>query len=147
MAVGQGLGVVMLDQRRGNILTSKADAIVIPVNTVGVMGAGLAKAAADRWPGLRAAHKRWCALRQYGGAVQHSGIGPVVFAATKEDWRHPSKLTWVIDCLRRLQLCDASSLAIPMLGCGLGGLPESDVLPWIERAFAEDPRIVEIWRP
>ena len=137
----------MLCHCRGNILTSRAEAIAIPVNTVGVMGAGLAKAAAGRWPGLRAAHKRWCALRQYGGAVQHSGIGPIVFAATKEHWRNPSKLTWVVDCLRRLQACDASSLAIPMLGCGLGGLPESDVMDRIERAFANDPRNVEVWRP
>lgn len=50
----------MIIDKRGDILTSNASYIVIPVNTVGVMGKELALQAKRRWPKMDADHRAWC---------------------------------------------------------------------------------------
>lgn len=143
----------MIEHRRGNILDSEADLIVIPVNTVGVMGAGLAKAAARKWPHLERGYRNWCRrFRPSGGGlcVPFPEERPTAcLLATKEHWRDPSRLGWVAVGLDRLadyvDWKDVPSIALPMLGCGLGGLRETDVLPMIEAAFGAGPRVVEVW--
>lgn len=142
----------VIEHRRGSILTSTADVIVIPVNTVGVMGAGLAKAAAQKWPHVERAYKDWCRrAKPRGGmlSIPFPDDRPsACLLATKEHWRTPSRLEWVrsgLDWL--LMLTHGQSLALPMLGCGLGGLSERDVLPLVEARFTDSSRHVEVWRP
>jgi O-acetyl-ADP-ribose deacetylase (regulator of RNase III) len=52
---------------------------------------------------------------------------------TKDDWRDPSRLAYVAEGLRYLvdhyQVMSIRSLAVPALGCGLGGLEWSEVMP------------------
>jgi O-acetyl-ADP-ribose deacetylase (regulator of RNase III) len=64
---------------------------------------------------------------------------------TKRKWREKSRmediesgLTALVDKLRRLK---TASVAIPPLGCGLGGLNWSEVRPLIERALAALPNV------
>lgn len=128
-----------------------ADYLVCPVNCIpGVMGAGLAKAFAEWWPGLKGEHKR---LGNTGllvpgqvlwiHAEDHGRSGPgVVFFPTKDHFRHASELSYVYFGLARMaldiqeqdRLPDARSrvFALPALGCGLGGLRWYQVRPMIE---------------
>ena len=117
---------------RGNILESNADVHVIPVNCGGVMGAGLARAYRNRFPRVEGAYLGLCAdgvLRP--GVVKWAGAydKTFVFFPTKDEWRNSSQLAWIQEGLLELtvaliegKLRKAKHVAIPALGCGLGGL-------------------------
>jgi O-acetyl-ADP-ribose deacetylase (regulator of RNase III) len=123
---------------QGNILNEPADAIVIPVNTVGVPGAGLAKAWAALDPAAANHYKSLCQRGQIRTGrvfvpICRTGFIWLLFP-TKQHWRNPSRIEWVdqglVD-LRRAAL-ELRSLALPALGCGLGGLPWDVVWRLIE---------------
>lgn len=142
-----------LISKKGDILTSGASYIGIPVNTEGVMGAGLALAAKKKWPEVDADYRWWCqsAERRGGDIAWSKGpVGPgVILIATKERWRDPSKLVWIETACRRLaeQMSPDQLMALPLLGAGLGGLPELQVLDVLERRLgAGRPHRVEVWR-
>jgi O-acetyl-ADP-ribose deacetylase (regulator of RNase III) len=140
---------------RGNILDDDADAIVIPVNCVGVMGKGLALAAKKRWPEIEESYKAYCRGKVIDpGAVWVERVSDhvVIFAATKDHWKDPSQLHWIRACCSKIAyivkgesvIYSASSIAVPALGCGLGELAWADVLPIMERHFADiDVRVYE----
>jgi hypothetical protein len=64
---------------------------------------------------------------------------------TKKHWRHPSKFQWVRDGLEDLKRVivekQITSIALPPLGCGNGGLEWNQVRPAIEAAFASLPGV------
>lgn len=107
--------------------------IVIPVNTVGAMGKGLAKEAKERYPLAERAYRS--ALRI--GCLEIGKVFPVylpekslLLLPTKRDWRKPSELEYVklgLMSLTRFMLRERKRIAIPKLGCGLGGLAWADV--------------------
>lgn len=119
-----------------NIVHSDADIIVNTVNCVGVMGAGVAKAFLAEFGRDRLApYFRACAA----GAL-HPGDCPLfplgdrrlwAAFASKNHWRHPSRLEWIEHGLANLAVnareADARSIALPPPGCGLGGLDWSVV--------------------
>lgn len=145
----------------GNILADpEADGIVNPVNCVGVMGKGLAKAMADQWPHVLPAYRSACANgRLRPGSVisidlEHGDlVGPrqMLCLATKNDWRQPSRLEWILAGLQALTKAalnlDLRSLAVPALGCGLGGLPWFLVRPMLEQWAASAPFDVRLYPP
>lgn len=115
-----------------------AEAYVIPVNCVGVAGAGLAKEFKDKFP------ERFYKLYAY--ACNDGKIAPgkvfctktglhipekLVFFPTKRHWRDKSTLEDVeaglIDLIRIIEEFNLGTIAIPKLGCGLGGLEWKDV--------------------
>lgn len=118
-------------EQKGDIFTSGCQTIVCPVNTVGVMGAGLALQFKRRIPGLFAAYKEACTFKLlttqkvWVYQVPDSDL-QVLCLASKEHWRKPSKLSYVEDSLRDLverhEELGITSLAIPPIGCGLGQL-------------------------
>lgn len=142
------------------ILESKADALVVPVNTVGVMGAGLAKAFARRWPALEREYLIQCAKGSlhigslfFWKIPRHTRHGQptpryVVCLPTKRDWRQPSRIEYVETGLRLFtQYYDAfeiESASFPRLGCGLGGLAWEQVKPLMEKHLAGLPIPVQI---
>lgn len=135
----------MITLATGNLLDAKVDALVNPVNTVGVMGKGLAlqfkKAFPANFRAYEAAAKAG-ALEIGKMFVFTSEAAPryIINFPTKRHWREPSTLAYVDSGLRDLLAVvrerDIRSLAVPALGAGLGGLAWSDVRPLIERAFA-----------
>ncbi len=71
---------------------------------------------------------------------------------TKDHWREPSRLEWIDGGLWSMKLDlaiqECRSVAIPPLGCGLGGLAWADVRPLIERHLgAIDDLTVEVYEP
>jgi len=74
---------------------------------------------------------------------QQTLLGPrwIINFPTKQHWRDSSKLEWIdqglIDLRKVLADNEISSVAIPPLGCGLGGLDWQLVKPRIEDALAD----------
>jgi O-acetyl-ADP-ribose deacetylase (regulator of RNase III) len=121
--------------RRGDLLTSGAQALVNPVNCVGVMGAGLAKQFRDRYPVMFTDYQSQCRARLYQPGVpciwRCDGQPLIVNFPTKGHWRDPTQLQWIragLVILADLLRTDGiRSIALPPLGCGLGGLSWPDV--------------------
>lgn len=148
--------MTIIKRVNGDILETDCKMLVCPVNCVGVMGAGLAKGVKDRWPmtfkyyrqlyleGRLAVDQLW---------VHKGDQSPrVVLFPTKIHWRHPSQLEWVDANLQTLaERCRAHSIesvAIPPVGCGLGGLTfEEQVYPLIEQYFADHPTAAVVYLP
>lgn len=141
----------MIEPARGDLLHSDAEAIVNTVNCVGVMGAGLALQVRRAFPDGYAAYAAACKRgevapgRMFVTATGRTGPRWVIHFPTKRHWREPSRLADVeaglpalVGEVRRLGI---GSVAVPPLGCGLGGLAWSDVRPRIERAFAALPDV------
>ena len=74
-----------------------------------------------------------------------SGGKYVVNFPTKDHWRQPSQLEYIRDDLVSLTAWvvedDVCSIAIPALGCGLGGLDWAEVEPLIRQAFEPLPEV------
>ena len=122
----------------GDLLRSGADALVNPVNTVGVMGRGLAAQFKRAYPDNYLAYRAACrAGRVRIGEMFVVGLGLVsiprwiINFPTKRHWREPSRLADIelgLDDLCRVILeLGMSSVAVPALGCGLGGLDWTEV--------------------
>lgn len=85
-----------------------ADVRVIPVNTVGVMGRGLAKQAVDRVPGLLAAYRDHCRAGFDVGEVvsyrvDRNDPSTYVLFPSKKDWRERTRREYIIDGLLALK--------------------------------------------
>lgn len=137
----------MITYHTGSIFDSDAEALVCPVNCVGVMGAGLAKEFRLRFPNNYRAYLHHCArIGMVPGEVylvrQPDGPVSVYNVATKGDWRDPSRLrsVWwgLLDLARKVR---HQSVAVPKLGCGLGGLQWSDVRPLAVHALESRPDV------
>ena len=133
----------MIVTATGDILASGADALVNPVNCVGVMGKGLALGFKRAFPGNFQAYVEACRH----GEVQPGRILAVATGSTtpprfilnfptKRHWRDGSRLEDIeagLDALAtELRHRGIRSVAVPPLGCGLGGLDWAEVRPRIE---------------
>ena len=126
-----------------------AAAFCNPVNLVGAMGRGLAGAVAKRWPAALPAYRamlRTKVLREGAvGAWRRSDGGWILHVPTKRHWRDPSPLDLVATSVAAIgAACERRGIrevAVPPLGCGLGGLDPSKVLPLVLEAAARHPRV------
>ncbi len=123
-----------------NIFSVPAQTLVCPVNRVGVMGNGLALYFAMRYPTLKPAYQAACKtdifdLQGFFLFDDPSGIKILCFPS-KRNWKNPSALEDIeqglIDIKERYQSLGITSLAMPLIGCGKGGLDPWDVIPLIE---------------
>lgn len=125
---------------RGDLLAADCDALVNAVNTVGVMGKGIALAFKKRFPEMYADYRRRCKNDelQLGEPYLYRGAAPpaIINFPTKGHWRSNSKLEAIDQGLaflaERLPGWELTSIALPALGCGAGGLRWADVQPLIE---------------
>lgn len=137
----------------GNIFNSNARAFVDAVNCMGVKGAGLALQFKRNFPQSYLDYREHC--QQNGMApgqvlVSEESGRIIIHFPTKVDWRNPSKLDWIelglIDLVNQVNQRGIESIAIPQLGCGLGGLDWENVRPLIVAAAARMPNCrVEIY--
>lgn len=122
----------------GSIFDINVEALVNPVNTKGKMGKGLALEFRRRFP---YAYKNYKLGYKQGRVVvgkvsvttMHSFIMPkfIIHFPTKDHWKDPSRKEWIDDGMESLVAScrdlGIKSVAIPALGCGLGGLEWGDV--------------------
>jgi O-acetyl-ADP-ribose deacetylase (regulator of RNase III) len=120
-----------ISYHHGNLLTSGAQALVNPVNCIGVMGKGLALQFKRAYPGLFQSYTAACRRGELVPGrmftTRSDGPGPwIINFPTKRDWRDPSRLADVqaglADLARVITELDLPSIAVPPLGAGLGGL-------------------------
>lgn len=135
----------MIHYVSGDILKSDAEAIVNPVNCVGVMGRGLAlqfkNAFPDNFKAYAAACKRYEVWPGQLFVFDNKVIQPryIINFPTKLHWKDKSLMKDIelglIDLITTISDYGIHSIAIPKLGCGLGGLNWSEVRPLIESAL------------
>lgn len=142
----------MIEIARGNILKADAEALVNTVNCMGFMGKGIALQFKKAHPANYNAYRKACAAKQVKPGrmfVFETGsmLNPryIINFPTKRDWRGKSRLD-DIDAglqalIKELRERGIESIAVPSLGCGLGGLNWHDVRPRIESAFASLPGV------
>jgi O-acetyl-ADP-ribose deacetylase (regulator of RNase III) len=125
---------------------SQSQALVNPVNTMGVMGAGLALEFKKRFPRNYLAYHNYCTLHGFAVGtlfVFHENDKEIVNFPTKRDYRNPSTLEIVEQSLSALrwevECSDWKTLSMPQIGCGLGGLEWSVVKPLIYQHLAGLP--------
>ena len=136
----------MIHVARGNIFNSPAQVLVNPVNTVGVMGAGLAKQFKQRYPEMYKSYRRFCLAGQFQiGMLQlyEAKDGKVVCNfPTKNHWEEASKLEHIEAGLQKFvgtyQEKGIVSVAFPKLGCGLGGLDWDQQVEPMMRKYLDD---------
>lgn len=130
---------------QGDLFESGADALVNPCNCVGVSGAGLAKVFAKRFPVEQAEYEQHArdGLLHPGELFTIGRSKPprfLVYFPTKKHWQNTSNYEDVeagLFALRAwLMTTPVRSIAIPALGCGLGGLTWSHVRERAERILA-----------
>lgn len=141
-----------------SIFDIKACAYVNPVNTDGIMGAGLAKKFKEKYPEMEASYVKWCRTLPQRKMQTNTNIDTdldihtwknpnplpkyIFNFPTKIHWWEPSSYPLIdkgLDSLLWILAAkpDVFSIAIPALGCGLGGLNFASVAYKIYKAMRE----------
>jgi O-acetyl-ADP-ribose deacetylase (regulator of RNase III) len=130
----------MLTYMYASLFDSPAQTFVNTVNTVGVMGKGIAKIFRERYPKMYAEYRKLCDREQLKIGNLHLWKGDdrwVLNFPTKTTWRLPSKLEYIEKGLETFannyERMGIVSASFPPLGCGNGNLNWSDVRPVMER--------------
>ena len=140
------MSAVTIELREGDILRADAEALVNTVNCVGFMGRGIAAQFKRAYPANFEVYRKACIEEEVVPGrllITETGelTGPryIVNFPTKRHWRAKSRIEDIEAGLEALvsdvRVRGIRSIAIPPLGCGLGGLRWADVRPRIERAF------------
>lgn len=149
----------MITQAHGNLLEADVDALVNTVNTVGVMGKGIALQFRRAYPEMFTSYARAVKSHDVQLGVMHvwptgAMAGPrlIINFPTKGHWRAPSRLEDVergLDYLVRvIRQLGIRSIAVPPLGCGNGGLDWSVVEPLIRSKLSSVPDVdVRLYAP
>lgn len=136
---------ISFDRGEGDLLKAEVEALVNPVNCVGVMGKGLAAQFKAAFPEVFRQYKQACKRGEVVPGRMHivardGSPRYVVNFPTKNHWRDKSKLDDIragLDALAAdVVRLGIRSVAIPPVGCGLGGLEWGAVRPLIMDAFA-----------
>ena len=143
----------MIQYIRGNLFTSNAKVLVNTVNTVGVMGKGIAYDFKKYYPKMFEEYKQLCDKNKFniGDLNLYKTTNKwILNFPTKEHWRSPSQLDFIEKGLQRLvedaHKLQINDIAMPKLGCGNGGLDwESEVKPLVEEYLKKSPINVSIY--
>ncbi|MCG8557321.1 MAG: macro domain-containing protein [Proteobacteria bacterium] len=136
-----------MELTKGNILNADVEALVNTVNCIGYMGRGIAAQFKRAFPENFRVYQIACKRKEVvPGQMLVVPTGQltnprwIINFPTKRHWRGKSRIEDIESGLSALvqevQERDIRSIAIPPLGCGLGGLEWSEVRPRIEQAFA-----------
>lgn len=137
---------------KGNLFTSKAQTLVNTVNTVGIMGAGIALEFRLRYPAMFEKYVELCKKKQIS-------IGKLwLFKAadrwilnfpTKVDWKDDSKIEYLENGLQKFvdtyKEKGITSVAFPVLGANLGNIPEDKSIEIMRRYLSKCDIPVEIY--
>lgn len=137
----------------GNLFDSTAPAIGHGVNCKGIMGAGIAKQFADRYPDMYADYKEICEQGLEPGEVHFYEAEDrfILNIATQNNLGKDAKEAWVTAGLINVAFNAADEgwdrVAIPAIGCGIGGLHMDALERAIEVAerFCDNKVEFELW--
>jgi O-acetyl-ADP-ribose deacetylase (regulator of RNase III)/uncharacterized protein YwgA len=148
----------MITYRKGNLLSSEAQALVNTVNTVGVMGKGIALQFKNRFPANYKTYLDACkkgtfktgqVLVVYEGDLMNQKI--IINFPTKAHWKGDSKYEYISSGLNALKQAivehHIESIAVPPLGCGNGGLDWNTVKQLIETTLSDINTQVYVYTP
>jgi len=145
----------MVNALIGDLFESGARVLVNTVNCVGVMGKGIAEQFKARYPAMFDDYRQRCERKEVRLGEPYlyrdaSGAWILNFP-TKDHWRSPSRLEAIDRGLVYLAEHAAewgiTSLAMPPLGCGNGGLEWAEVGPLIYRRLHSLPIDVRVYAP
>ncbi len=142
----------MIELTHGDILNADAEALVNTVNCVGVMGRGIALQFRKAYPENFEVYEAACELKEVRPGrmlVFETGLltGPkyIINFPTKRNWKGKSKIedinAGLSALLEEVAKRGIRSIAVPPLGCGLGGLDWKTVRPQIMKAFEGLPDV------
>jgi O-acetyl-ADP-ribose deacetylase (regulator of RNase III) len=154
------MALLMITFTEGNLLKAKTEALVNAVNTVGVMGKGIALMFKEAFPENFRAYAAACLKnevkvgRVFVTEQQDWVDGPrwIINFPTKQHWRNPSRIEWIKeglqDLVRVIGEQKIKSIAVPALGSGNGGLDWKNVRPLIQSSLGslEDVEVI-IYEP
>lgn len=138
----------MIKLTHGDILRADAEALVNTVNCVGIMGRGIALQFRKEFPDNYKLYKAACDKKQLhpGNLLVHDlnrfeNPRYIINFPTKRHWKGKSRIEDIESGLKALVAIihrnNIKSVALPPLGCGLGGLDWEDVRPLIENTLCE----------
>jgi O-acetyl-ADP-ribose deacetylase (regulator of RNase III) len=148
----------MLIFTHGNLLEAHTEALVNTVNTVGVMGKGIALMFKERF----VENFRLYAAACKAGEVRTGRMfvtqlsefdGPhwIVNFPTKQHWRSSSRMEWIAEGLQDLRRFlvenNVKSIALPPLGAGNGGLAWAEVRRHIEDVLGDLDTEILVFEP
>ncbi len=139
----------------GDLLAADAQTLVNTVNTVGIMGKGIALQFKNRFPDMFEDYRARCdrgEVKLGQPYLYRRLIAPhILNFPTKEHWRSVSRLDDILHGLDYLeehyQEWDITSLAVPPLGCGQGGLEWRVVGPTLYQRLARLDIPVTLFAP
>lgn len=138
---------------KGNLFNSKAQTLVNTVNTVGVMGAGMALEFRFRYPDMYKKYVDLCKKKQITIGklwLYKSENKWILNFPTKEDWKDDSKIEYLEKGLQKFldtyKEKSITSIAFPVLGASHGNIPEKTSLEIMEKYLNKCDITVEIIR-
>lgn len=149
----------MIEYKTGDLLAEPAEALVNAVNCVGVMGRGVALQFKNAFPENFQAYELRC---RRGGMRPgemfvfelQRAAGPryIINFPTKRHWRGKSRMADIEAGLRALaeeiRAREIRSIALPPLGCGLGGLDWPEVRARMQTALENLPEVrIAVFEP
>lgn len=151
-------GFPMIRFTQGNLLEAKTEALVNTVNTVGVMGKGIALMFKERFAQNYRLYAAACKAGEVETGKMHVTAtneldGPrwIVNFPTKRHWRSPSQMAWITEGLHDLRRFlienDVKSVAVPPLGAGNGGLKWPEVREQIVEVLSDLDVDVLVFEP
>jgi O-acetyl-ADP-ribose deacetylase (regulator of RNase III) len=142
----------MIELTDGDILLAETEALVNTVNCVGVMGRGIALQFRKAFPENFKVYEAACdrdEVRPGKMLVFETGLltGPryIINFPTKRHWKGKSRIedidAGLLALVEETRKRGIRSIAVPPLGCGLGGLDWAKVRPRIVHAFEALPDV------
>ena len=146
----------MFKKIKGNIFNSSAQVLVNTVNCVGVMGRGIALECKLRFPEMYKNYKKFCDQKKIQPGILQiwKDSSPwILNFPTKSDWRDPSKFEYLEKGLDKFVKTYSekgiTSIAFPLLGASLGGLPEEKVFELMKNKLSDlkniDIEVIKKW--
>ena len=149
----------MISLVKGDMLQAGVEALVNTVNTVGVMGKGIALQFKEAFPYNNKVYREACKKNELApgkllGVWDENlllGRKYIINFPTKTHWRKPSRYEYIemgLVALRELLVREnIRSVAIPPLGCGNGGLDWDRVREMINTHLADLPVEILLFEP